>query len=70
MNLNFSNKSANHNKVKLMLWIDRDIVDFYERLEPADLTKQEKMRQVLRFFMADEAKVDKMEKSEDLLEGL
>ena len=44
-------KRSTSDKKKLMLWIGTDIVETFEAMDPAGITVQEKMRQVLRHFV-------------------
>lgn len=44
-------KRSKQKKKKLMLWIDQEVVDSFELMEPTNITTQEKMRQVLRHFV-------------------
>lgn len=52
MSLEFQNiKRTTTTKKKLMLWINIDICEAFEAMDPPGVTVQEKMRQVLKHFV-------------------
>ena len=52
MSLEFQNiKRTTTTKKKLMLWINIDICEAFEGMDPPGVTVQEKMRQVLKHFV-------------------
>ena len=53
-------KKTHTKKRKLMLWVDESLCNQIEELKPPSITLQEAIRQVLKFYVQDDA----------LLEGL
>ena len=47
-------KKSYTKKKKLMLYIDREVLDVLDDMEPTSITVQEKIRQILKEYCSDD----------------
>jgi hypothetical protein len=56
-NFKFNKKKKTPEKIKLMLWVEKAVVDKLEMIRPHNITVQECIRQILGNFVTEEEDV-------------